>query len=155
MNHRHRRPISSGFSLIELMLVIGIIAVFSAMAAPRYAGSLYRYRADAAAKRISADITMAQSRARATASSRSLIFSGNTYRIPSERDLAVAANTYAVDLTTAPYFVSISTVNFGGAATLTFNGYGVPSAAGSITIRSGPTTRAISVDADSGTVKVQ
>ncbi|MDH3583123.1 MAG: type II secretion system GspH family protein [Phycisphaerae bacterium] len=41
----------AGFSLVELVMVLVIVAVAGAMAAPRYARAVGRYRTDAAVKR--------------------------------------------------------------------------------------------------------
>ena len=145
------------FSLIELMLVVAIMAVFAAMAAPRYTDALYRYRADAAARRIAADLTMAQSKARSLATSRSVVFSisGKSYQIPNETDLNLSGGAYSVNLGSAPYYVAIGTVSFNGNASVTFNGYGVPNNAGSVQVTAGNVVRTISIDSASGVVTVQ
>ena len=43
------------FSLIELVLVVATIAVLSAIAVPKYASAMNRYRVDLAAKRYARD----------------------------------------------------------------------------------------------------
>lgn len=139
------------FSLIELVLVIAIIGVMSALAAPRYAAAVHRYRAEAAARRIAADIGFAQSLARSSGQSRSIAFNvaADQYVLPDERDLD-RAGSYTVDLSAAPYNASIATANFGGAATLTFNGFGMPASAGTVSILSGNTARIVTVNAETG-----
>src|SRR5262245_733888 len=138
-----RRKVRRGFTLIEVLLVVAIIAVFAALAIPRYSNAVHRYRADAAARRINADIAFAQSRARTAGASRSIVFNvgGSSYQIPSEKDLNRSLNTYTVNLAANPYYVSISTVNFSGGASITFNGYGVPDTSGSVQIRAGNVLR--------------
>ena len=147
----------AAFSLIELMLVVAIMAVFAAMAAPRYTDALHRYRADAAARRVAADLTMAQSKARSLATSRSVVFnvSGKSYQVPNEADLNLSGSAYTVNLGTTPYYVAIGTVSFNGNASVTFNGYGVPDNAGSVQVTAGSVVRTISIDSASGIVTVQ
>ncbi len=59
-----------GFTLVELIVVLGIMAIVSMVALPRYTGAMARYRADAAARRIAADLTLAQAEARQASQSR-------------------------------------------------------------------------------------
>src|SRR5437763_12147293 len=86
------------FSLIELMLVIAIIAVVSAMALPRYSNSLHAYRATMAAKRIASDLQLAQFRARSLSTTRTVTFTAaaSSYQLAGESDLSTAASIYTV-----------------------------------------------------------
>src|SRR5204863_23675 len=61
-------PASSrrAFSLIEITLVLMVMGVLAALAVPRYASALARYRADAAARRIVADLDLARTTARSS-----------------------------------------------------------------------------------------
>ena len=146
----------SGLTLVELVTVLAITAVLGAMVVPRYGNAISRYRVDAAARRVAADLAFAQSRARALSTSRSVTFNVNagTYLLNSESGFN-GASTYAVDLTTDPYYVSIGTANFGGTGTITFNGFGFPASAGTIQISSGSASRIVSVDANSGAATLQ
>ncbi|HEY7088404.1 MAG TPA: GspH/FimT family pseudopilin [Tepidisphaeraceae bacterium] len=147
----------NGFSLIELVLVLGIMGVIAAIALPRYGNALNRYRVDAAARRIAADLTMAQSRARTLSTSRSVIFSvsGNNYQIPGEADLNHPGSGYRVNLSDKPYSVRLKVASFSGAPSVTFNGFGVPNGAGSIQISSRGFVRTITLDANGGVVSIQ
>src|SRR3954468_11432906 len=99
-----------GFSLIELMLVIAIIAVVSAMALPRYANSLHRYRATMAAKRIAGDLQLAQARARSLSASRTVTFtlSSSSYQLVGETSTVSSTATYTVLLNDLPYRAAIT-----------------------------------------------
>src|SRR5436305_14998357 len=64
MRDRLVRSCRTGFTLIELLLVIALIAVAAAVAMPRYGRAVCHYQADAAARRIVADLAAAQARAK-------------------------------------------------------------------------------------------
>ena len=152
-----RRKILRGFSLIELVLVVAIIAVVAGIAIPRYSGWQFRYRADAAARRIAADLTFAQTRARAASASQSLAFDvdAETYDLPGVPDMDHPGVDYQVDLSRGPYSANLVSADFGGAQTATFDGYGVPTAGGTVVVQSGPVTKTVTLDAGTATVTVQ
>jgi prepilin-type N-terminal cleavage/methylation domain-containing protein len=112
MFQRKRRA----FTLIELMLVIAIMAVFSAMAMPRYGRSLARYRADVTARRIAADMALVQTRARAMGATRSMTFSlvEGRYQLTGEVDPTTSTSVYTVDLSQNPNRASNLTASFNG-----------------------------------------
>jgi prepilin-type N-terminal cleavage/methylation domain-containing protein len=147
----------AGFSLVELVLVLLVIGVVSAIAAPRYGDALARFRADAAARRVAGDLALVQARARSTGTSCTVNFdvTGNAYQLPGEKDFKRALTVYTVDLAGSPYFASMGTANFGASATVTFNGFGVPSNAGYVRLSVGKAVRTISIDADNGVATVQ
>jgi len=144
------------FTLIELVMVIAIIAVLAAIAMPRYAASLARYRLDAAARRVVADLTMAQTRARITSASQTVTFSTATsqYTLAGMADPEHPSATYAVRLSDDPYSATIYSCSFTNAA-VTFNGYGLPDGAGAVIIQSGSMSKTVVVDADTGVASIQ
>src|SRR3954451_23186913 len=71
---RPQRRSSTAFTLFELMIVILIIWIAAAVAVPRYASSVGRYRAEFAAKRVAADLNLARARAKAASSTRNVTF---------------------------------------------------------------------------------
>ncbi len=148
---------SSAFSLFELVLVLAIISIMAGIAAPRYARSLARYRADMAARRIAADITLAQARARNTSGSQTITFdtAAKQYSIIGMANPDNRSQSYVVNLADEPYLASLGTVNFNGSSTLTFNGYGDPASSGSITVSTGDTTKTITVSGDTGSVVIR
>lgn len=147
----------TGFSLIELSLVLAIMAILAAVAAPRYASAVARYRTDAAARRVAADLNAACADARMTSSSRSVVFNRSTgiYQISGMRELDSSGTAYSVNLSADPYLVSVGTANFGGTAQVTFSAFGAPDNAGSVTVVGGGITRTISLDASTGKASVQ
>jgi MSHA pilin protein MshC len=150
------RP-SRAFTLIELAVVVAILAVLSAIAVPRYANAISNYRANAAARRIAADIALTQARARALSSSQSITFSidHNGYQITGMNDPDHPGATYTVSLSDLTAGAKLTAISIANSTTLTFNGYGMPSAAAALTITSGTATRTISVAADTGAVSIQ
>jgi general secretion pathway protein H len=152
-----RRRECAAFTLVELVMVLVLMALAAALAAPRYASSLNRYRVEAAARRVAADLAYAQARARATGVSRVVAFdrAADCYILVGESHLNKPGSNYVVDLTVAPYHSSITSANFNGAGTVSFNPFGVPSAAGTIRIRCGNLTRQVVVEATTGVASVQ
>ena len=151
-----RRP---AFSLIELMIVIAIIAVVSGFAIPRYSNSLQLYRANLAARRIAADLQMAQFRARSLSTTRTVTFtpSSSSYQITGEISLSNSTSTYGVQLSDLPYRATIRSVQFGASAvaSITFNGFGMPNNGGSISLSSGNVTKVVTVAPQTGAISIQ
>src|SRR5690349_5400432 len=147
--HQHR---AAAFSLFELVLVLAIMGIMAGIAAPRYARSLARYRADMAARRIAADIALAQSRARSTSTSQTIAFdtTAEQYSIIGMANPDNRSASYVVNLGDEPYLAALGTASFNGSGTLTFNGYGDPASSGSITVSTGDTTKTITVSGDTG-----
>jgi type II secretory pathway pseudopilin PulG len=140
-------------TIVELALVLGILAVLVAMAAPRYAGAMSRYHADLAARRIASDLDLARSRARSYSLSCTVTFStaGNSYTVSGVQDLKNPLNTYSVNLAEEPYGAKILSANFGGSPAVTFNGFGQALSDGTILVQAGQEKRTIAYCADEGT----
>ena len=146
-----------GFSLFELALILAIVAVIAAIAAPRYATSVARYRAEAAATRMAADLSLARSRARATSASQAVVFTirSSEYSLPGAPDLKNSASEYRVVLSEAPYQARLVSADFGGDTQVVFDGYGVPDSGGSVVLRVGAIQRVVVLDGHSGRATVQ
>ncbi|MEM9346543.1 MAG: GspH/FimT family protein [Planctomycetota bacterium] len=141
------RPISrhsgKGFTLIELVLVMIIVAVIAAIAAPRFAQANARQQIDAAARRIANDLEKAQRQARASSNTAAIKFTTNQ----DNYTFTPAVGTgFVVELGEPPYQVEITKVSFGGPNTVTFNGFGIPTASGTITIGSAAGQSTITLD---------
>jgi prepilin-type N-terminal cleavage/methylation domain-containing protein len=146
-----------GFSLVEMVVVVVVIAVTAAIGVPRYTSALLRYRADMAARRIVTDLAAARTRARITGASQTVIFvtGTNSYSIPGMPGLDNPAASYGVWLADKPYQASLVSVSFGGSATLTFNGYGTPASGGQVVVQAGSARKTVLLDAGTGEATIQ
>jgi prepilin-type N-terminal cleavage/methylation domain-containing protein len=143
----------TAFTLIELVLVLSILAVIATLAAPRYALAIDEYRAEHAARRIAADISATQATARATAIAQTISFNpaSNSY---SMSPAAAGNSPPTVTLADAPFYSVLQSADFGGSATLTFNGFALPKSSGTVVVRCGAITRKIAVAPTSGAATV-
>ncbi len=150
------RSFLQGFSLLELVLVLSILAVLAAVAVPRYASANARYRVDFSARRVAADLKLAQRAARTAGASAAVSFDtvNHTYDLTGVDALDGSGN-YSVDLQAAPYESQFSSVTFDAGSTLTFNGWGVPDANGVIVVVVGSEARTITLSQPSGKVTIQ
>ncbi len=151
------RPLRAGFSLLELVLVVAILATLGAIAAPRYATALDRYHADATARRIVADLELARATARNTSSSVTVTFDPglNTYVMTGVDSPDHPGNYATLVLSDAPYRSQLVATGFGGDDELVFDGFGVPDLGGVVLIECGAESRTIAVDDETGVASVQ
>jgi len=134
---------AAGFTLVELMIVLVIVATVGAVALPRFARATARQQLDAAADRVAADLELARTRARAASQSLTVSYStaDDHYRMN-----AVGGDAKTVELDEPPYGVDLIKVKFGTDASVTFNGYGVPSSSGAIVLESNGHTMTVTLD---------
>ncbi|MCR4411429.1 MAG: GspH/FimT family pseudopilin [Thermoguttaceae bacterium] len=148
-----------GFSLIELFIVVLVLGIFAAAAAPKFADALSAHRVDMAAHRLASDLRAAQARAKALSATQSVTFvappNGNQYEIVGMKNPDRPADSYVVRLSEAPYHATLVSVSLEGNTALTFNGYGLPGCAATIVLRSGARTRTVRVERDAGTVSIE
>ena len=159
MMQRIRRQ-HDAFSLIELLMVLGIIAVFSAIAVPRYASSLSHYRAEMAARRVVTDLALARSVARQSSQSKTVTFDRDNHRIVmigvgATRNSDPTSTPYITSLASAPYEVEMVELDFGGDATVAFDGFGRPDSAGFVVIQCGAFRYTIELDEITGKAAIQ
>jgi prepilin-type N-terminal cleavage/methylation domain-containing protein len=142
------------FTLIELVMVLLIIALISAIAAPRLSGSVSRHRAQAAARMIVQGFALARSEARARSAPRyvhfhvdddSFVISGASTATP-----GAAANTDVISLRREPYLSGLLSADLGGDASVMFDIFGRPDSGGSVVVGCGDWTFSVALDAESG-----
>jgi type II secretory pathway pseudopilin PulG len=141
---------------MELLVVLAVSAIAAAIAVPRYATATARYRANFAARRVAADLELAAASARNGSSNRTVTFDAGSrcYTIEPMADLDRKERNYRVQLDVDPYAVTSLKAEFGTDATVVFDGYGTPDAAGTVRVEVGPVSKLVSLDA-TGKASVQ
>ena len=143
------------FTLVELVMVVMIVAILTAVAAPKYRAALANYRADAAAGRIAADLRMVAAYARKVSIAQSVQFDAgaDSYAAPLFPDMNRQSTSYAVALRSSEYVADVVAASFGGSATVTFNIHGRPTAPGTVVVASGTQQRTVQLD-EAGNVSI-
>jgi prepilin-type N-terminal cleavage/methylation domain-containing protein len=146
-----------GFTLLDLMMAMAVIAIVAAIATPRYANAVTRYRAEAAARRVAADLALARQTAKSTSSSTTVQFDAadDSYLIPNVRELDTVGTMYRVQLQDPPYQAQIVSVDLGGDWQIIFDGFGIPDSGGFVIVQAGDYQYTVVVDPETGAVEIQ
>ena len=148
---------SRGFTLIELVVVMVIVGVVSAIAIPRFGALTNNYRSRLGATRIVADLAQARSYALATSSTQSVVFdvAGGSYEVSGVAHLNDSAAAYSVLMADPPYRSTLLSADFGGDATVKFDGFGVPDSGGTVVVAAGGISVTVVLDANTGEAAIQ
>ena len=159
MPSRHAASRRTGLTLIDLVVALLIIGVLSAVAAPRFVHMLGRYRVDAAASRVQADLEYARQQARTHGQSRTVVFdaAAHTYELADADHPDQPGGQYVVRLSDSPGEVALKAVSFGAenAPRVTFDLYGRPDGGGTVVLNAGRAERSVRVDGTTGRVTVE
>ena len=148
-------PLHTAFSLMEMVMVLAIMAVLSAIAVPRYSNTVERARADAVARRLVADLAYAQRAAKTTNQPQTVkLVWPSYYELVDLPGLNDPNAKYVVMLDEEPYGASGFSFQLGGDNNLVFDIYGMPDSGGWITINVGSQYRTVTIDADSGRAEI-
>lgn len=152
----HGQPRRKAFTLIELVVVVMILAIISAVAVPRYTDAAAGFHADAAARRVKVDLEFLRQQARKASTNRAIVFdlANHGYTLSGVQDLDHASQTYTVRFTRSPYDARLVSVDCGGDTTLAFDGFGKPDSAATIVVGSGRYQRTVLVEASNGRVTI-
>ena len=140
-----RRFNAHAFSLVELVIVIAIIAVLSAIAVPRFADASARHRVLAAGNRVAADVLVTREKARATSQTTSLRFYVGTGAY--KRIDQAGLSSQQIDIALEPYLARIENTSF-VSNNAEISGFGLPLASGRILVRVGTYFVIVSLRAD-------
>ena len=142
--------------MIELTIVMLVMGIMAAAAAPRYFDSISRFRVKAATKRIIADLALARSQAKNTGSNQIIFFNpvNDSYLLPSVPDIHHPANVYHVELPKTAYPADLVSTTFLPNDKVTFDHYGRPDQGGSIVVASGNYQLTIILDAATGQASI-
>lgn len=144
-----------GLTLIELVIVIAILAIMSAIALPRFANAMRVHRLDAASRRLAGDLRAARAAAIMGRTSRVVEFdvAGQWYALMDEADPLVAAKGYPASLSDEAYAgISLTVADFNGQDTVTFDRFGVPDEGGTVVISDGDRAATVTVSSTTGRV---
>jgi Tfp pilus assembly protein FimT len=141
--------------MVELVIVIMVMSILAAVAAPAFIESMRHHRVESAARRLKADLELTRNTARLTSSPQSLTFSGSGYYLSAAvAGLDDSNATYTVNLSAAPYEISNMTVNFNSTSTVFFDGYGTPSSGGTVVFTSGGHQCTVTLDGVTSEVSI-
>jgi Tfp pilus assembly protein FimT len=155
--------IRNAVSMIDLVITVMVMGIMAAVALPRFSDSLNSVQLEGAARRIACDINFA--RQTAIQSSRA---AGITFRtLPAGYDMTAVTDpahptqSYRVDLSQVASTVVLTSANFNGGPTLSFNAYGRPLVgnasltAGSVVLTLGSKSKSIIINSTTGEATVQ
>jgi prepilin-type N-terminal cleavage/methylation domain-containing protein len=145
---RERGARSAAYTLIELVIVLLVVGILAATAAPKYSESLASFRLQAVAHRIAGDIGHARRTAQQNSSMQTISFDvdTNSYTLSGVTSIDRRSQGYQFSLGQTEYSCQLVSANFNGSPVLTFDVYGRPQSAGSIVVQYGGATRNITVN---------
>jgi prepilin-type N-terminal cleavage/methylation domain-containing protein len=145
------------FTIVEMAIVVLVLGILTAVAAPKYRTALAMQRADAVARRVAADLRLARNYAKKVSQPQTVTFNlvAESYAMSSMPALDKPSTIYSVALGgSANYSAEIVTADFGGASSVQFDIYGKPNNAGSVTLRTSGRQSVVQVDG-AGLVTIQ
>jgi Tfp pilus assembly protein FimT len=141
--------------MTELVIVVMVMGIMAAAAAPAFLNSLVHQRVEAAAHRLKTDLELTRQTARLTSTPQTIVFTNEMYTLPEAvKDLNDPNARYVVDLTAAPYEITTIAANFSNAQTATFNGYGLPSSGGTVVVTCNGHSSSVIVNAVTGEITI-
>ncbi len=136
------------FSLIELLVVLLIVAILSAIATPKIDHALKSARSRSVAHWIKSDLNFAQRHARRTCTNQTVSFdvANHAYTMTGISDIDQRGQSYVTRLNDSRFQARLVSADFGGSSSITFNIHGQPSNAGTVVVSSGNLTKTIVIN---------
>lgn len=135
----------AAFSLIELVVVLLIVAIVTAIAVPRFGNGAARARLEFAANQLGGDILLTRDQARAASAPRYLAFKLGTgaYSFLDEAEAPLVRRNLGGE----PALATIARTNLAGDR-VAMTAYGLPAQAGRILLSSGGNVIVLTVESD-------
>ena len=133
-------------------MVMVILTMFGMIAVPRYAAFTATEQIEGAARRITADLSLAQRQARRSSASQTVSFNvaQSRYSLVGMTHPDHPGQPFEIRVGDEPYRARIVSASFGGDATLVYDGFGKPDSGGQVVITVGVYQKTIQVDAGTG-----
>lgn len=154
---RFRLRKNGGVSLLELVLVLSILAVISAIAMPRFAGAIQNATLDQMSRRVAMDLRVAQSNAIRLQRQQDVLYEtvANRYTLAGMTHPDRRTQAYVISITElSGGSVQLSSANFNG-STCSFDRYGSPLVPGTVVLSLGIQTKTVRVAAGSGRITIE
>lgn len=145
--HRRQNHPRSAFSFIELLIVMMLLGIMAGIAAPRYQAAINSTHIEVAAKRLAADLRRARAGAIQKATAHTIAFhvGNSTYSSSDLSDLDHPEETLVESVGRGGFMVQMTSADFGGMSTITFDWRGEPSFFGSVDLAVEGLTATVSV----------
>jgi type II secretory pathway pseudopilin PulG len=142
------------FSIFELVVVFLIMGILTAVTVPTFFDSMLFHRVETAARRVKADLELARTQARLTSASQSITFVNSVYTLSNTKSLEKPSGVYSVDLKKQPYSLDSATANFSNLATVSFDGYGMPTSGGTVVLTAKSHSCTVTLNGSTGNVTI-
>ena len=140
------------FTIVEAVMVMVTLGILGTIALPRYAGFVANQHLEGAARRLTADLSLAQRQARRSSASQTVTFdvARNRYQLVGMKHPDHPSQPFDIGLGDEPYRARIVSASFGRDATLIYDGFGKPDSGGQVVIAVGAYQKTVQVDVGTG-----
>ena len=141
-----------GFTIVEAVMVMVILAMLGMIAIPRYAAFTATQQLEGTARRITADLSLAQRQARRSSAGQTVNFDvdKSQYSLVGLKHPDHPNLPFEIGVGDEPYCARIVSASFGGDAQLVYDGFGTPDSGGTVVIAVGAYQKTITVDTGTG-----
>lgn len=145
-----------GFTLVELVIVLIVMATIAGLALPAYGGAVARYRLESAVYHLQNDSYWALAHARAAGVSINVRFDPAIHSVTFSNlpHRTIANDNHVLDLRAHPMEAVINTADFDGRLQYNISGFGLPDSGGTVVLRNGSGSRTLHYNATTGMVSV-